>query len=243
MMGRSHVATAGIVGCLLASGGVLIGVPGQVTTTLILVTAGSGLLPDLDHPGSKVSRTLGPFTKVLSHGVAAISAWVYHTTRLDKDSSSATGTHRYLTHTIPGCLFFGVLVAAVALLSPWYVTSVVLVVLILLASAGFRWKIGLIFLAVLGLVVMTIPDPGAYWWLWGLAVATGAISHVLGDACTNSGVPLLWPLARGGKRWGRIKTRKTLSTGNPGESLLCNFVFTPVFFLSVAVVVYLDMLV
>jgi membrane-bound metal-dependent hydrolase YbcI (DUF457 family) len=38
------------------------------------------------------------------------------------------------------------------------------------------------------------------WWL-GLVVATGWLTHLAGDACTEQGVPLWWPLRVRGQRW------------------------------------------
>lgn len=38
------------------------------------------------------------------------------------------------------------------------------------------------------------------WWL-GIPVAVGCLAHDLGDACTRSGCPILWPAVIGGQRW------------------------------------------
>lgn len=43
---------------------------------------------------------------------------------------------------------------------------------------------------------------GAVFGLWvGVAVFLGWMSHLLSDACTCAGVPLLWPLPVRGRRW------------------------------------------
>lgn len=47
----------------------------------------------------------------------------------------------------------------------------------------------------------------------------GQLTHSLGDACTNSGVPLLWPVMVGGRRWGHrgIPHALRFETGGKGE--------------------------
>lgn len=52
-----------------------------------------------------------------------------------------------------------------------------------------------------------------------VALFLGQLTHSLGDACTNSGVPLLWPLKIGGRRWGHRGIPKVLrfETGGKAE--------------------------
>lgn len=57
-------------------------------------------------------------------------------------------------------------------------------------------------------------------WAWlGLPLGVGCLVHVLGDACTRSGVPLLWPLAVGGERWRRFGAPIRFTTGRFGEKV------------------------
>lgn len=61
--------------------------------------------------------------------------------------------------------------------------------------------------------------PGVSWTWLGLPVAVGCLTHCLGDALTNSGCPILWPLPIAGKRWYLIGTPRLLrfDTGGPVE--------------------------
>jgi membrane-bound metal-dependent hydrolase YbcI (DUF457 family) len=102
------------------------------------VCAAAALIPDIDHEGSLIARSLGPVSRLVAWGVRA-----------------ACG-HRGLTHTGVSALVVG-MVSTVA------------------AGFGLGWS----------------------WWWLGLAVGIGHLVHILGDACTRAGVPLLWPLPVG----------------------------------------------
>lgn len=53
-----------------------------------------------------------------------------------------------------------------------------------------------------GLVSAVLALAGLSGWAWlGLPAGLGALAHLLGDACTKYGVPLVWPLKVGGRRW------------------------------------------
>lgn len=73
------------------------------------------------------------------------------------------------------------------------------------AHRGFSHTVPgcLLFAAVFTLVTALAP-PLAPWCLWwGAAVFVGTLSHLAGDVITPSGVPILFPLARDGRRWKR----------------------------------------
>ena len=69
--------------------------------------------------------------------------------------------------------------------------------------------------------------PTPYAWFVGLAVAQGCLAHLAGDCLTNSGVPLLWPIMIGGRRWGHHGIPKALrfetggTVGEPLVTLVC----------------------
>lgn len=72
-----------------------------------------------------------------------------------------------------------------------------------------------------------VATPAPYAWFVGLAVAQGCLAHLTGDCCTNSGVPLLWPLMghgrQRGRRWGHYGIPKALrfeTGGTVGEPLV-----------------------
>ncbi|MEU5853897.1 metal-dependent hydrolase [Nocardiopsis dassonvillei] len=50
-------------------------------------------------------------------------------------------------------------------------------------------------------------------WLLGVTVSVGALTHVLGDWLTRSGVPLAWPLKHRGKRWWMFRSPVAFHTG------------------------------
>ena len=73
MMGRSHALSGAVVwvgGCAVAAG---LGAQPAVATVVVgaAVTAGGALLPDFDHPGSVVARSLGPVTRLVAWLTAA----------------------------------------------------------------------------------------------------------------------------------------------------------------------------
>jgi membrane-bound metal-dependent hydrolase YbcI (DUF457 family) len=72
----------------------------------------------------------------------------------------------------------------------------------------------------------------AGWWWPGLPLGLGCLVHVLGDACTSSGVPLLWPFVSQGRRWRRVGAPFRFRTGSGFERLV--FVATAVAGLGVA---------
>ena len=85
MMGHTH-ALAGAVAWLglvpfLADYGMKM-TPGEIVAGSV-VCAGAALLPDMDHHSGSIANALGPVTKVLCKGVAAIS-----------------GGHRHATHSL-----------------------------------------------------------------------------------------------------------------------------------------------
>jgi membrane-bound metal-dependent hydrolase YbcI (DUF457 family) len=52
-----------------------------------------------------------------------------------------------------------------------------------------------------GAVWGVLPGP----WEWGAAFALGWLTHIVGDAVTKGGCPLLWPVMIGGRRWHRLR--------------------------------------
>ncbi|MDO4919852.1 metal-dependent hydrolase [Kocuria sp.] len=192
-----------------------VGNPGVLTGALIC--AGAALLPDLDHPGGTVARSLPPLSTWLARGIARIS-----------------GGHRRGTHSLVGLLV--VLVLAVlsqrasvpvgdalqwsaassgagadGAASPlpeaaasslpgqvWPLAAVLSVLLIACAVkvlafvpdrlAHANWVVGIL----LGAFVATHPPESPHWFV--VAVALGWAVHMLGDLLTTQGIHLLWPL-------------------------------------------------
>lgn len=214
-MGRSHALCGVVLGIGIA--GVLGHAPLPVRLLVIPVAGGAALLPDIDHPSSRVARSLGFVTRWIARGVAAVSLMTYHATRTDLDVATRRSGHRTLTHTVPGCGVFGVICLAVTLAHP-VAGTVFLGLLIGLLAQGFK-SIGWGFaLAGSGVSAWVFYQDPAWWWLWPVVVSFGSMVHVLGDWCTNSGVPLMWPLERDGRRWGLSHAPVTFSTGKDIET-------------------------
>jgi len=154
-----------------------------------LVTAGAALLPDLDHPGGTVARSLPPVSRWLARGICRIS-----------------GGHRRGTHSLLGVAAFtglaalaqnvGVPVAGLGW--AWPLAAVMSVLLIAFAVKAlafvpdrvekFNWVVGI----GLGVVVGLYP-PTHEWW-FAIAVGTGVLAHLIGDLLTTQGIHLLYPL-------------------------------------------------
>lgn len=215
MMGKSHCLTGLIFGVGVA--GALDHAPLPVRLLVIPVAGGAALLPDIDKPGSRVARSLGPITWLLSRAIAGLAVVVYHATATDEDSPHDNGGHRRLTHTVPGCALFGSITGVAVWVHPAAGASV-LALLVGLTAQGFK-GIGYGFTAVgaAGSWVAVAHYPG-WWAVWPIVVTLGSWVHCVGDTVTNSGTPMLWPLVRDGRRWHTVRTPVTFRTGSVTEA-------------------------
>lgn len=64
--------------------------------------------------------------------------------------------------------------------------------------------------------------PGPYALPVAVGLLVGVLAHQAGDSCTNSGVPLLWPIKINGRRWAHHGIPKVLrfETGGSVESAI-----------------------
>ncbi|MDQ5975322.1 MAG: hypothetical protein QG661_2531 [Actinomycetota bacterium] len=225
MMGRAH-ALSGIA--LYA-----VGAPAVASVTGLfeltpatwalgaLMCGGAALVPDLDHPGSSsASNSLPPVTGWLAQVVSLVS-----------------GGHRKGTHSILGIVAFTALtVLTVNAFAPW---GPLLVAFLLTAFTTKALKLfnlipgslarglGTAIVAAVGTLAVWRFGGDEYSWLVA-AVALGVFWHIVGDAITVMGVPLLWPLSQWDFRLARLKA------GGPTEL----FILTPVFCLAIAWAAY-----
>ncbi|MET9798277.1 metal-dependent hydrolase [Nocardiopsis alba] len=218
MMGSSHAATGLLTGAVV---GALAGTEWTDVLVCAAVGAGAALLPDLDEPGSTVGRSLGLVSEKTSEGLRALSRRVYAATSTEREGRG-DGGHRHLTHTVPAVLVFGALGWLVALFQPVGTALVVLAMAALGAGTVARslkgWgplrtrrRAALVVAIVLAVVAAFAPGGAA--WMIGLTVAVGALTHVLGDWLTRSGVPLAWPFVHRGKRWWMFRSPVAFHTG------------------------------
>jgi membrane-bound metal-dependent hydrolase YbcI (DUF457 family) len=228
-MGRTHALTGLCAGLALAP--LLVGTLAQALV-IATVTAGYALLPDLDHPGARASRLLGPVTGILSAAMRASSRWLYARTRGPRDERHR-GEHRHATHTVAFALVAGT-AAAVGTWGggPWVPVGIAALGILLAVNALGDW------------VLPLAGTCAAAWWgtvtgdplaelagigpVLGIAVAVGCITHCLGDAVTLSGCPFLWPLPIAGETWYELRPPRPLRfrTGGRVEQLIVFPAFT-----------------
>jgi membrane-bound metal-dependent hydrolase YbcI (DUF457 family) len=210
MMGKSHAASGWCVGLATAP---LMGLTAAPAVVMFAtVVAGYTLVPDGDHPQSRVSRFLGPFTGALSWLLRHASAGLYAVTKGPRDEDGK-GTHRHASHTL---LFAVVLGVAVAIMTrawgPWASFTVLLIGVLLAADALGDWILA-VAVAAGGFMVVTTDVMSALaavgGWL-GIAVALGCFVHCLGDSITKSGCPFLFPLPIAGETWYEIRPPRWL---------------------------------
>ena len=238
-MGRSHALSGWCAGLAVAP---LVGLTSVAEVVpFAAATAGYALLPDLDHPGAKASRLLGPITRIVSGAIRTFSGVLYNVTKGPRDEEG-TGKHRHATHTVAAAALLGFLAAAAGERGgKWAVLAIALAGLVLAADVLGDW----IVLAAIGaagwsVVNAVLPDaaadalPGTTYaealqgglaqigsWI-GVAVALGMFVHCLGDSLTRSGCPWLWPFPIRGETWYEIRLPRPLRfrTGSWVENLL-----------------------
>jgi membrane-bound metal-dependent hydrolase YbcI (DUF457 family) len=211
--------------------------------TFTAVCAGAALLPDLDHPSSMATRRFSAASYVASHVVRPLSRLVYDLTRGRRDTGR--GSHRGLTHTVLGAVLLGL---AVNLASARFGTPVLigtLFVCLALAIKGLDALVpgppSLVIAAGLTYAIEhAVPGgtAGTAGWL-GTAVTLGMVVHSVGDAITESGAPLLWPLPIRKRRWYPVGSPRPLRfrTGGAVEAWLVAPALTVGVFLLAAFVV------
>ena len=228
MMGRTHALTGWCAGLALAP----VAGAGTVHQAVVFgaTTAGFALLPDLDHPGARASRLLGPLTGLISWLLRRVSAALYALTKGPRDEK-VTGTHRHMSHTALFAAGLGAATSAgTAAWGPWAVGGVVILGLLLAQGALGDW-------------LLLVSGAGIVWWIYtagdhaaeldqisgwlGIAVAAGCFTHCLGDSLTVSGCPFLFPIPIAGETWYEIRPPKFLRfrTGKNVENRLVFPVF------------------
>lgn len=206
MLGRDHALSGALAFAALAPE---MHVSGAYLATGIALSAGAGVLPDIDHPDSSIALTFGFLSNSFSWLVEKIS-----------------GGHRHLTHAIPGILVFtaGAITAGRYQLSGphppyaapgspawhpalfWHLVPAGIFLTLLYAAALRALKIGghhgdliaMIGAAAtiyLGTDLEVIPLGPWHVPLIGLATGIGCVAHIIGDELTHGGCPLLYPVS------------------------------------------------
>ncbi|MDQ0376555.1 metal-dependent hydrolase [Amycolatopsis thermophila] len=208
MMGRTHALTGWCAGLALAPA---LGA-GSLHEAVVFgaTTAGFALLPDLDHPEARASRSLGPITGGASWALRAASSVLYRATMGPRDEQWRTGEHRHLSHTVLFAVALGFATAAATAVGGAAVVGVVVWFALLLAAGALGrwiWLVGggaaVVWLAQAGGDVAGQLDQLAG--SLGIAVTVGCFVHCLGDALTESGCPFLFPIPIRGETWYEIR--------------------------------------
>lgn len=177
------------------------------------ITAGAGLLPDLDHPQATLARTWGPVSKIMAQITNSISAGFANMTAGPKDRHVENG-HRKLTHTALFSLIIApaIVLALISFGGFWAQMAVVYFFVTLALQGLFRdyiKSLGPILANLLSIgitygLAQAAPET-LHPTLLAFAVAVGCVAHIAGDAPTHSGVPFFAPFIRvGGKRWNDV---------------------------------------
>lgn len=197
-----------------------------VFISAVIIIIGAALMPDLDAVQSTSINVLGPVGKVLSTTMRGFSSVVQSTIRAKGDKVDQD-PHRGFWHTILSAFLVGALTTALTSINfelftvgnvtvtfdKFIVTFILYISLQLLmasllksvykkskksAKGMITMNVGSIAIAIT--LLSLLPTGLNYNWV-GAAVTFGWIIHLLGDAMTVSGVPLLFPFKRKGKRW------------------------------------------
>jgi membrane-bound metal-dependent hydrolase YbcI (DUF457 family) len=175
--------------------------------------------------------------------VRPLSRLVYDLTRGRRDTGR--GSHRGLTHTVVGAVLLGV---AVNLASARFGTPVLVGTLFVCLALAIKGLDALVpgppSLVIAAGLTYLIEDfvpggtAGTAGWL-GTAVTLGMVVHSVGDAITESGAPLLWPLPIRQRTWYPVGSPRPLRfrTGGTVEAWLVAPVLTVAVFLLAAFVV------
>ena len=189
------------------------------------LASGAALLPDIDHPKSTVASTFGGISRGVSAALSGFSGFMYRLTRTSHDSDR-TGTHRGFTHTVVFAALAGVITTAIVQSSHGTALGV-----LMFAFAG---------LAVRGLLHTWFSHKDALWvsaasvlltvacFMWtgnqptqaaafGVAVMIGCVAHFIGDAITEQGCPMLWPIPLSGQTWYAVAPPKALRMRTGGK--------------------------
>lgn len=159
-MAKTHLTTGFTSGALAAGGLAAAGVPDIICLTVVPVVAYSALVPDIDHPNSFITYSLGPVTIILSWLLRGcpvgwwidMGFWIWRRpVGFGFHLAPWRCPHRGPTHRAESAPWiFGLLVAAAV----WY-----------------------------------LPLFGDWFYVIGAAASLGVLTHIWGDSRTVSGVP------------------------------------------------------
>lgn len=248
-MGPTHAVSAIAFYLLLAlffkdfliSLGISNSLPILVVSSIVI--AGAALIPDLDNTTSTAMSVLGIFGKLVSNVMRAIAEIVYSLTKSKYDDSNSN-PHRGFWHTILAGIILGIIIKLSLNLEMnlpikiftieklndlfafvWVFFTIQLAMSALFNSFVKKSKnsiLGKLSLSLLGIIISSvlIYFNNDYSWI-PISISLGYIFHIIGDAMTVKGVPLLFPIPFKGKRWFNHRIMKI----HAGSSLEKMFIF------------------
>lgn len=209
-------------------GFVLFGDSGALMTLAFVTVVGASLVPDLDNTKATVISALGVTGKPMSTLFRETSRLVQTVVRTKYDPKEPN-PHRGFWHTLVGAATLGLITYGLTKL-PWSFTApllgdvtagdiaalVIVVGMFNLALTGLGQSlvsslkkipvvgelVSLILSVAVVLGLCAVGDIHEFEWV-GLAIAFGAVIHILGDALTVAGVPIFFPVSSllHGKMW------------------------------------------
>jgi len=205
VLGRDHALTGAVLFTALAPA---LHMPLADLPAGVVLGAGAGVLPDMDHPDSTIADSFGLVTEAFS-----------------RFTNKVSGGHRHGTHSIIGVAVFAAVAWGCGVLQQhvgavrhfghgalagsvsWGMIPAVIVLTLLYASALRALKIGGHFADLIGFIAAAVTcylgtDVASVTvWKWKIpfiaaAVAIGCIGHIAGDELTHGGCPVLWPVSQ-----------------------------------------------
>ncbi|HEY2522635.1 MAG TPA: metal-dependent hydrolase [Streptosporangiaceae bacterium] len=179
MLGHDHALTGAVAFVAVAP---LLHVTGPGLLAGLVLTAGAGVLPDIDEPGSTIARSYGFLTETF--------AWIVH---------HLSGGHRKGTHSVLGVLVFTAGAWAAVHFDHTLAGKIALGVFLslLLSAALAALHVGGHHGDALGVGAAA----ATIYFHVGLAlaplcIALGAAAHIAGDMLTHGGCPIVYPASR-----------------------------------------------
>lgn len=235
MIGRDHALSGALAFTAAAP---LFHLGGTHLAAAAALTAGAGVLPDIDEPRSTIARTFGLLTGAFARIVHTVS-----------------GGHRKGTHSLAGVALLtaaalaagrwqaGVPVSGGHPRLSWHLVPVGIILALLFAAAFRALRVGGHFGDVAGIALAVL----VVWGGWDLALVSswhvpliavcavaGMLAHLAGDMCTHDGCPLLYPFS--GQKFALLPASVRITTNKAAE----HWVVTPLLLAGLGYMVFRD---
>ena len=197
-MGKTHYAFGALfaaAGTPVANQALDLGLSPAEMTVGVGIGMIAGVLPDIDHPDSLITKGLLPFRRVFGRLGKPLGWWLSIPPRIVGVGARATGNHRGPTHTI------GFLAAWTLLAAPLYAAQVAVVALVGSVILNAFSNILLepltpyaFELSPAGVIPWLIANVPAVMPLVMVTVFFGYLSHLFSDSLTKVPIPFFWPI-------------------------------------------------